>query len=107
MTDSMNTMSPSRPTTGAAAAANAAAEQPWKDFTFTTVFLPEPGGGFTVFVPALPEVCGTGITLAEAELAARESIALALEVRREMGDVIPEDSADIPICTLTVSLPDA
>jgi len=74
--------------------------------SYTTVFLPEPGGGFTIFVPALPEVCGTGTTLREAEDSAREAIALALEVRREMGDVFPPDTTEIPIETVTVALAD-
>ncbi len=87
-------------------AASSAAATSLRDYTYTTVFLPEPGGGYTVFVPALPEVCGTGLTLAEAELAARESIALALEVRREMGDPFPADSRDIPIVELRVALAD-
>lgn len=74
-------------------------------WTYTAVFLPEPGGGFTVFVPALPEVCGTGVTLDEAEQAARESIALALEVRREVGEPFPTDSATVPMMTLSIALP--
>jgi antitoxin HicB len=90
-----------------ATAKSAAAATALRDYTYTTVFLPEPGGGYTVFVPALPEVCGTGLTLAEAELAARESIGLALEVRREMGDSFPSDCADIPIRELSVALADA
>ncbi len=76
-------------------------------WTYTAVFLPEPGGGFTVFVPALPEVCGTGITMAEAQEAARESIALALEVRREVGEPFPADSAAVPMMALSVALPPA
>lgn len=76
-------------------------------YTFTTVFLPEPGGGFTIFVPALPEVCGTGSTLREAEDSAREAITLALEVRREMGDRFPADATEIPIQLVSVSLPDS
>lgn len=74
-------------------------------WTYTAVFLPEPGGGFTVFVPALPEVCGTGVTLQEAQEAARESIALALEVRREVGEPFPDDSTAVPMMSLSVALP--
>lgn len=74
-------------------------------WSYTAIFLPEPDGGFTVFVPALPEVCGTGVTLQEAEDAARESIALALEVRREVGDPFPTDASAVPIKQLSVALP--
>lgn len=74
-------------------------------WSYTAIFLPEPDGGFTVFVPALPEVCGTGVTLQEAEEAARESIALALEVRREVGDPFPADSTSVPVKLLSVGLP--
>ena len=79
--------------------------QPADVFTYTTVFLPEPGGGFTIFVPALPEVCGTGTTLREAQESAYEAITLALEVRREMGDSFPEDTNEIPVQLVSVSLP--
>jgi predicted RNase H-like HicB family nuclease len=50
-------------------------------------------------------VCGTGVTLQEAEEAARESIALALEVRREVGDPFPVDSTSVPVKLLSVGLP--
>lgn len=75
--------------------------------SYTTVFLPEPGGGFTIFVPALPEVCGTGTTLREAQQSAEEAIALALEIRRDMGDPFPADTAEIPVQMVTVCLPEA
>lgn len=75
-------------------------------YTYTTVFLPEPGGGFTIFVPALPEVCGTGTTLREAQESAHEAILLALEVRREMGDSFPADTTEIPVQQVSVSLPE-
>lgn len=76
-------------------------------FNYTTVFLPEPGGGFTIFVPALPEVCGTGTTLREAQESAREAIVLALEVRREMGDPFPSDTTEVPVQSMAVYLPKA
>lgn len=60
------------------------------DLTYPVVLEPQPDGGFTVTVPALPEVVTEGDTEEEALRMAREAIELALEVRRERGDEIPE-----------------
>jgi antitoxin HicB len=68
---------------------------------YTIHLLPEPEGGFTVLVPALPEVVTCGADEEEALLMAREAIELALEVRHEEGDEIP---ADIIALTRTVSI---
>ena len=48
-------------------------------------------GGYSVTVPALPEVATQGESVDEALTNARESIDLSLEVRRDEGDVIPDD----------------
>ncbi len=58
---------------------------------YTINLRPEPEGGYTVLVPALPEVVTYGETEPEALRMAREAIELALEVRRDDGDDIPED----------------
>jgi predicted RNase H-like HicB family nuclease len=68
---------------------------------YTIHLLPEPEGGFTVRVPALPEIVTYGADEEEALLMAREAIELALEVRHEEGDEIP---ADIITLTRTVSI---
>ena len=47
---------------------------------FTINLHPEPEGGYTVLVPALPEVVTYGDTEEEALPMAREAIELALEV---------------------------
>lgn len=61
---------------------------------FTVIFHPEPEGGYTVLVPALPEVVTCGETLEEARAMAEEAIALILEAYREEGWPIPvEESA--------------
>lgn len=59
--------------------------------SYTLQLRPEPEGGFTVRVPALPEVVTYGIDEAEALAMAREAIEAALDVRREEGDEIPAD----------------
>lgn len=52
---------------------------------------PEPEGGYTVLVPALPEVVTYGETEEEALRMAHEAIEVAIEVRRDEGDEIPAD----------------
>ena len=60
---------------------------------FTVQLRPEPEGGFTVLVPALPEVVTYGADEDEAMDNAREAIELAIDVRRDEGEEIPEDVA--------------
>ena len=64
-----------------------------KTLTFSVVLEPQPEGGFTVLVPALPEVVTEGDTEDEALRMAAEAIRLALDYRRDNGLEIPEDSA--------------
>jgi len=59
--------------------------------SYTIQLRPEPEGGFTVLVPALPEIVTYGIDEAEALRMAHEAIELALEVRRDEGEDIPVD----------------
>ena len=47
--------------------------------TFAVVLRPEPEGGFTVRVPALPEIVTYGANEAEALAMAKEAIELSLE----------------------------
>ena len=58
-------------------------------FDFTVVLAPQPGGGYTVSVPALPEVVTGGETEAEARAMAEEAVRAILEYRRDQGIVIP------------------
>jgi antitoxin HicB len=60
---------------------------------FTVVLEPQPGGGFTVSVPALPEVVTEGESEAEALQMAEEAIRAVLEYRRDHGMPIPTDAA--------------
>lgn len=60
-----------------------------KDLTYPVVLEPQPEGGFTVRVPALPEVVTEGDTEDEALAMAREAIELAIEVRQERGEEVP------------------
>jgi antitoxin HicB len=69
--------------------------------TYTIQLRPEPEGGFTVLVPALPEIVSYGVDEDEAMRMALDAIELALEVRRDDGDEIP---ADVVPLTRTISI---
>jgi antitoxin HicB len=57
--------------------------------TFSITLRPEPEGGFTVRVPALPEIVTYGEDEAGAVAVAKEAIELVLQSRRERGEAIP------------------
>lgn len=57
--------------------------------TYTVVLRPEPEGGFTVLVPAFPEIVSYGETEPEALAMAKEAIELSLEHRFATGDELP------------------
>lgn len=67
---------------------------------FTIHLLPEPEGGFTVRVPALPPVVTYGETQEEALANAREAIEAVLEVYHEDGIEILQD---VETHTLTIA----
>ena len=74
-----------------------------EELSYTLQLRPQPEGGFTVLVPALPEVVSYGTDEAEALAMARDAIELALAVRRDEGDEIPDDV--VPLTrTLTISI---
>lgn len=56
---------------------------------FVVVLEPEEGGGFTVRVPALPEIVTYGQDEAEALAMAEDAIRLVLEDMTERGEPIP------------------
>ena len=60
--------------------------------SFSVILEPQPGGGFTVLVPALPEVVTEGETEEEALVNAEEAIRAVLEYRRAHGLTIPADA---------------
>ena len=55
------------------------------NYNFSVVLEPQEGGGFTVLVPALPEVVTEGDSEAEALANAEEAIRAVLEYRRDHG----------------------
>ena len=60
------------------------------DKTYSITLRPEPEGGFTVRVPALPEIVTYGEDEDEAMAMAKEAIELVIESRTERGEEIPE-----------------
>jgi antitoxin HicB len=60
--------------------------------SFSVILEPQPGGGFTVLVPALPEVVTEGDTEPDALRAAEEAIRAVLEYRSAHGLSIPADA---------------
>lgn len=63
--------------------------------TYTVVLRPEPEGGFTVRVPALPEIVTHGEDETEALSMAKDAIELVIESRRERGEPIPAPDAPL------------
>jgi antitoxin HicB len=60
-----------------------------KTVSFSIVLEPQADGGFTVLVPALPEVVTEGDSEQEALANAQEAIGAALAYRRDNGLAIP------------------
>ena len=63
--------------------------------TYAIVLEPQEEGGYTVTVPALPEVVTEGDTEAEAIAMAREAIELAIEHRLSKGVDVPTGTGTV------------
>jgi antitoxin HicB len=64
-----------------------------ENFSFSVVLEPQECGGFTVLVPALPEVVAEGDTEKEALANAEEAIRAVLAYRGDNGLPIPADAS--------------
>jgi antitoxin HicB len=71
-------------------------------YSYSVILEPQEGGGFTVLVPALPEVVTEGDNEQEALANAKEAIRAILEYRQEQGMTLPVD-AHPEIRTVTVA----
>lgn len=60
-------------------------------YSYTIIVRPEPEGGFTVTVPALPGCVTFGKTLAAARRMAEDAIGGYLRSLQKHGDAIPTD----------------
>ncbi len=63
--------------------------------TYSVILRPEPEGGFTVRVPALPEIVTYGENETEALAMAKDAIELVIGSRIERGEPIP--APDVPL----------
>jgi antitoxin HicB len=61
-------------------------------YSYSVILEPQEGGGFTVLVPALPEVVTEGETEQEALANVEEAIRAILEYRQEQGLTPPSDA---------------
>ena len=67
------------------------------ELRYAVVLEPSPvaeGGGYSVTVPALPEIATEGSTAEEALRMARDAITLSLQSRRALGLEIPPSDAE-------------
>jgi antitoxin HicB len=71
-------------------------------YSFTVILERQEDGGFTVLVPALPEVVTEGDTEEHALSMAEEAIRLVLAHRQDHGLAIPSDTVP-EIRTVTVA----
>jgi antitoxin HicB len=62
------------------------------NYSYSVILEPQEGGGFTVLVPALPEVVTEGDNEQEALANAEEAIRAIIEYRQEQGIALPSDA---------------
>jgi len=62
-----------------------------KVYNYTVIFEPTDEGGYDVIIPAIPEICTFGETIAEAREMAEEAIRCYLESALEANEPIPWD----------------
>ena len=62
-----------------------------KKFSYNVIFRPEPEGGFTVVIPALPGCVTYGRTLQEARKMALDAIAGYIQSLKKHKEAIPSD----------------
>lgn len=63
-----------------------------RELNYRLIFRPEPEGGYTVSVPALPGCVTYGNTLEEARDMAKEAIQAYLASLERHGEPLPDDS---------------
>ncbi len=61
-------------------------------YSYSVILEPQEGGGFSVLVPALPEVVTEGDNEQEALANAEEAIRAIIEYRQEQGIALPSDA---------------
>jgi predicted RNase H-like HicB family nuclease len=71
--------------------------------TYSIVLDPDPDGGYTVTVPALPGCITEGDTVDECRAHAEEAIALYIEELVARGEPIPEEREHPQVLQVTVA----
>ena len=66
-----------------------------QELSYRIIFRPEPEGGFTVTVPALPGCVTYGDTLEEARAMAKDAVELYLISLEKHGDPITDDAGTL------------
>lgn len=61
------------------------------EYNYTVFYEPAEEGGYTVHVPAIPEICTEGETLEEARLMAEDAIRLVIKSNLDSGEPVPKD----------------
>ena len=77
-------------------------KQSFREFQLHVIFRPEPEGGFTVLVPALPGCITYGKNLKEAKHMVMDAISGYLASLKKHGEAIPSDE-DSFISTVQIS----
>jgi len=75
-----------------------------KNINYNVVFTPEPEGGYTVTVPALPGCVTYGETLAIARKMAKEAIELYIDSSNDINQSIPPKDNSL-VARITVASP--
>ncbi|HWG37526.1 MAG TPA: type II toxin-antitoxin system HicB family antitoxin [Terriglobales bacterium] len=79
-------------------------KQPATEYGYTVVFEPLQEGGYSVVVPAIPEIATFGATLEEARGMAKDAIRCFLESALRTGEAIPEDISAVTTERVAVTL---
>jgi predicted RNase H-like HicB family nuclease len=61
-----------------------------KEYGYTVIYQRMPEGGYSVVVPAIPEICTFGQTLPEARRMAKDALRCFLESALKTGEPIPK-----------------
>lgn len=65
--------------------------------TYTVILRQEPEGGFTVLVPALPEIVTYGRTMEHARSVAADAIRCAILGRQDLGETAPDEDPVVSV----------
>ena len=74
-------------------------------YQYTAIFDPDPAGGYTVTVPALPGLVTEGDTFEEAKARAEEAIVGYLEALQKRGEEIPTEDSPVITTRVAVTVP--